>query len=92
MEQSITAPGSLDRQEKAALGNESGRRIVELIGLDMMRIWELEDELEMRTKDLKDHLAMLEDARLVERDEEGYRLTPRCVAYLDECQEYEWRR
>lgn len=85
-------PGSLDRREKAALDNESRRRIVELIGLDMMRIWELEDELEIRTKDLKDHLAMLEDARLIEQDEEGYRLTPRCVAYLYECQGYQWRR
>lgn len=92
MEQSITVPGSLDRQEKAALDNESRRKIIELIGLDMMRIWELEDGLEMRTKDLKDHLAMLERARLIERDEDCYRLTPRCVAYLDECQGYEWKR
>ncbi len=35
----------------------------------------------------------LEQAMLVERESvEGYRLTPRCIAYLDECRGYEWRR
>ncbi len=92
MEQSKTAPGSLDRQEKAALEDKTRRDILDLIGLDMMRIWELEDELNLKAQDLKEHLEMLEDARLVERDGEGFRLTPRCIAYLDECQGYEWRR
>jgi predicted transcriptional regulator len=92
MEQIRTTPGSLDKQEKDALEDETRRKILDLIGLDLMRIWELEDELELKTKELKDHLAMLEEARLVEQDEECYRLTPRCVAYLNECQGYEWRR
>lgn len=92
MEQSKTMPGSLDRQEKAALEDKIRRGILDLIGLDMMRIWELEDELNLKAQDLKEHLEMLEDARLVERDGEGFRLTPRCIAYLDECQGYEWRR
>lgn len=92
MEQSKTTPGSLDKQEKAALDNKTRKEILDLIGLDLMRIWELEDELNLKAQDLKEHLAMLEEAKLVERDEEGFRLTPRCIAYLDECQGYEWRR
>jgi len=92
MEQSKTASGSLDKQEKAALVDKTRRDILDLIGLDIIRIWELEDELNLKAQDLKVHLEMLEDARLVERDGEGFRLTPRCIAYLDECQGYEWRR
>ncbi len=92
MEQSKTTLGSLDRQEKAALEDNTRREILDLIGLDLMRIWELEDELNLKAQDLKEHLDMLEEAKLVERDEEGFRLTPRCIAYLDECQGYEWRR
>jgi predicted transcriptional regulator len=92
MELSQNETVSLDEKEKAALNDEIRRNILDLIGLDMMRIWELEDELEIKTKDLKDHLAMLEEARLVEQEEGCYRLTPRCVAYLNECQGYEWRR
>jgi predicted transcriptional regulator len=92
MELSQYEPGNLDRKEKAALDNETQRNILDLIGLDMMRIWELEDELEIKTKDLKEHLAMLEEARLIEQDVEYFRLTPRCIAYLNECEGYEWRR
>jgi predicted transcriptional regulator len=92
MEQSTTTPGSLDRQEKAALEDSTRREILDLIGLDLMRIWKLEDELNLKAQDLKEHLDMLEEAKLVERDEEEIRLTPRCIAYLDECQGYEWRR
>ncbi len=92
MEQKEQVPGSLDKMEKAALDDETRRNILDLIGLDMMRIWELEDKLDIAAKDLKDHLAMLEEARLIEQEEECFRLTPRCIAYLDECQGYEWRR
>lgn len=92
MDESLSEPGCLDRREKAALDNDVRREILDLIGLDMMRIWELEEEMDLERQKLEDHLAMLEDARLVEQEEECYRLTPRCIAYLDEFQGYEWRR
>ncbi len=68
------------------------RGILDLIGMDLVRIKELEEEMELKEQDLKNHLLMLEQALLVEQAEGGYRLTPRCIAYLDERQGYEWRR
>jgi predicted transcriptional regulator len=53
---------------------------------------EIGEELGLKGEELKDHLAILERALLVEREEECYRLTPRCIAYLDETRGYEWRR
>ncbi len=72
--------------------DEVRRGILDLIGLDLVRIKELEEEMELKEQDLENHLLMLEQALLVEQVEGGYRLTPRCIAYLDECQGYEWRR
>ncbi len=85
-------PGELHRREEAALEDEVRRGILDLIGLDMVRIKELEKEMELKEQDLKNHLEMLEKALLVQQDENGYRLTPRCIALLDEGQGYEWRR
>jgi len=92
MESRNTEPGYLHRQEEAALEDEVRRGILDLIGLDLVRIKELEAEMDLKELDLKNHLLMLEKALLVEQEEEGYRLTPRCIAYLDLCQGYEWRR
>jgi predicted transcriptional regulator len=92
MESRNMEPGYLRRQEEAALEDEVRRDILDLIGLDLVRIKVLEEEMELKEQDLKNHLVMLEKALLVEQEEGGYRLTPRCIAYLDECQGYEWRR
>jgi len=92
MEGRSMEPGYLHRQEEAALEDEVRRGILDLIGLDLVRIKELEAEMDLKEQDLKNHLIMLEQALLVEQAEGGYRLTPRCIAYLDECQGYEWRR
>lgn len=85
-------PGYLYRREEAALENKVRRDILDLIGLDLLRIKDLEEEMDLKEQDLKNHLVMLEKALLVEQEEGEYRLTPRCIAYLDECQGYEWRR
>ena len=92
MESRNMEPGYLRRQEEAALEDEVRRDILDLIGLDLVRIKVLEEEMELKEQDLKNHLVMLEKALLVEQEEGGYRLTPRCIAYLDLCQGYEWRR
>ncbi len=85
-------PGELHRREEAALEDEVRRGILNLIGLDLARIKELEKEMDLKENDLKNHLVMLEKALLVQQEEGGYRLTPRCIALLDEGQGYEWRR
>jgi len=87
-----TEPGYLHRQEEAALEDEVRRGILNLIGLDLVGIAELKEELDLKEQDLENHLLMLEKALLVEQQEGEYRLTPRCIAYLDVCQGYEWRR
>ena len=63
-----------------------------LIGLDLVKIEDLEKKAGVKEEDLKNHLAMLERAMLIEREEECYRLTPRCTAYLDQLEGYDWRR
>ncbi len=94
MEISWTEPGEIHKLEELALDQEIRNEILELIGADLKTLQELQEKLELKEKDLRNHLSILEKALLVERDENGncYKLTPRCIAYLDECEGYEWRR
>jgi len=85
-------PGELYRLEQAALQDEIRREILEQISLDLVSMKQLQEEMDLKEQDLNSHLAMLERALLVEREEESYRLTPRCIAYLDVCHGYEWKR
>ncbi len=94
MESDPTAPGEIYKLEQIALDNEIRKEILELIGSDLKTIQELEEILELKEKDLMNHLVLLEKASLVESDENEnvYRLTPRCIAYLEACNGSEWRR
>jgi DNA-binding transcriptional ArsR family regulator len=92
METFEVIPGELYRLEQAALQDEIRREILEQISLDLVSMKHLQEEMDLKEQDLNRHLAMLERALLVEREEESYRLTPRCIAYLDECHGYEWMR
>jgi hypothetical protein len=92
MEKIWLEPGQICNLEKSALENEMRVKILELIGLDLKQLEELRDELKLKEKELNLHLVLLEQAMLLERDEESYRLTPRCLAYLDQCHGYELRR
>ena len=92
METLEVRPGELYRLEQVALQDEIRREILEQISLDLVSIKHLQEEMDLKEQDLDSHLAMLERALLVEREEESYRLTPRCIAYLDECHGYEWKR
>jgi DNA-binding transcriptional ArsR family regulator len=92
METFEVRPGELYRREQAALQDEIRREILEQISLDLVSMKHLQEEMDLKEQDLNSHLAMLERALLVEREEESYRLTPRCIAYLDECHGYEWKR
>ena len=66
--------------------------ILELIRFDLKRLDELQDESELEKQELNMHLALMEQAMLLERDEGGYKPTLRCLAYLDQSHGYELRR
>ena len=85
-------PGELYRLEQAALQEEIRREILEQISIDLVSMKQLQEEMDLKEQDLNSHLAVLERALLVEREEESFKLTPRCIAYLDECCGYEWKR
>ncbi|MDD1753150.1 MAG: hypothetical protein LUQ38_08705 [Methanotrichaceae archaeon] len=92
MEKIWLEPGQIYNLEKSALENETRVKILEIIGLDLKRLEDLQDEVRLKEQELNLHLVLLEQAMLLERDEECYRLTPRCLAYLDQCHGYELRR
>lgn len=92
MEKLWSEPGQISDLERIALKDEIKIKILELIGLDLKRMEELRIELELKEHELNKHLTFLERAMLLEREEGRYRLTPRCVAYMDQCQGYEWAR
>lgn len=91
MAQKCIKAGDLYEEELIALDLEIRREIIGFIGAEIRRIKEIEKEIGLKDE-LEDHLSILERALLVERDDDCYRLTPRCVAYLDETIGYEWRR
>ncbi len=68
------------------------RETLDFIGFELKRMREIGVGLGLDDKELEDHLSLLEKALLVEQEEDCYRLTPRCRAYLDEAKGYEWRR
>lgn len=92
MEQKFIELGDLHRQELVAHELDIRREILDFIGFELMRMREIGEELGLNDKELGDHLSLLEKALLVEQEDEGYRLTPRCIAYLDEAKGYKWRR
>jgi len=92
MEKIWLKPGQIHNLEKSALDDKMRLDILDLIGLDLKRLDELQDELELSEQELNMHLKLLEEAMLVECDGGGYRLTPRCLAYLDQFHYYELRR
>jgi predicted transcriptional regulator len=92
MNTSKARPGEFYRLEQAALQDETRREIIKKISFDLVTVTQLQKELDLKEQDLMNHLARLEQALLVVREEESCRLTPRCIAYLYECQGYEWKR
>lgn len=92
MEQRRIKLGDLRREELVALELEMRREILDFIGFELRRMKEIGEELGLKGEELKDHLSLLERAHLVELEEGYYRLTPRCIAYLDETLGYKWRR
>jgi len=92
MEQKCIELGDLHRQELVALELDIRREILDFIGFELIRMREIGEELGLNDEELGDHLTLLEKALLVEQEENRYRLTPRCRAYLDEANGYEWRR
>jgi hypothetical protein len=92
MDQRCVKQGDLHKLELKALELEIRKEILDFIGLELRRIQDIEVNLGINDDELNNHLSMLESAMLVEQEEGWYRLTPRCIAYLDECRGYEWRR
>jgi predicted transcriptional regulator len=92
MEQKCLKQGDLHKEELVALDLEIRKEIIDFIGSELKMMKEIEDRLGLGFEELEDHLSILQRALLVEEAEEGFRLTPRCVAYYYETMGYEWRR
>lgn len=59
------------------------RDILKLIGSDIKRKDEIRGMLELSDFHITYHLSVLEHAHLVEKLDEGYRLTPKAIEYKD---------
>ncbi len=92
MEPTCIEQGDLHKRELAALRLEIRCEILDFIGLEQRKCQEISELLGMTGNELDDHLSVLERAMLVEQEEGSFRLTPRCIAYLDAKRGYEWRR
>jgi predicted transcriptional regulator len=92
MEPTCIEHGDLHKRQLVALEVEIRNEILDLIGLEQKKSQEIGELLGMTSNELDDHLSVLERAMLVEREEGCFRLTPRCIAYLDTRRGYEWRR
>jgi predicted transcriptional regulator len=92
MERIFITPGHIHGVEVMALEPGIRRVILGTIGLELRRLEEIGKQLDLGDEALREHLTVLERALLVEQEGEGYRLTPRCIAYLDQVGGYEWRR
>jgi predicted transcriptional regulator len=85
-------PGDVNKLELIALEADIRREILDFIGFELKKLEEIGKELGVEDKELSEHIDKLEKALLLEKDGECYKLTPRCVAYLDGCEGYEWVR
>jgi predicted transcriptional regulator len=92
MELTCIEHGDLHKREMAALELEIRNEILDFIGLEQRNNEEMKEKLGITSIELEDHLFVLEKALLVEREEDGFRLTPRCIAYIDTRRGYEWKR
>lgn len=85
-------PGDIHRLELIALESNIRKEILDFIGFELKRLKEIGEAMKIDDAELKDHISSLEEALLVEKDGDCYKLTPRCKAYLDQCSGYEWAR
>ncbi len=85
-------PGDIHRLELIALESNMRREILDFIGFELKRLQEIGEAMGIDDKELEDHISTLEEALLVERAGDHCELTPRCKAYIDQRNGYEWRR
>jgi predicted transcriptional regulator len=85
-------PGDIHRLELIALESNMRREILDFIGFELKRLQEIGEAMGIDDKELEDHISTLEEALLVERAGDRCELTPRCKAYIDQRNGYEWRR
>lgn len=85
-------PGDIHRLELIALESNMRREILDFIGFELKRLQEIGEAMGIDDKELEDHISTLEEALLLERAGDRCELTPRCKAYIDQRNGYEWRR